>query len=58
MSDLINKHQLSEDIVKAIDKNLKGEARRMYIDSHSISKDLIVDFIEALAAKLDKRFSN
>ena len=58
MSDLLNKHQLSEDIVKAIDKNLKGEARRMYIDSHAVSKDLIVNFIESLAAALEKRFVN
>jgi recombinational DNA repair protein RecR len=58
MSDLLNKKTLSAEILLAIDKNLKGEAARIYIDSYTIAQDLIVDFVEQLEAGLKKRFEN
>lgn len=58
MSDNLNRIKLAADITHAIDDNLRGEARRMYIDAHSEAKDLVVEFIEKLTAKLEKRFSN
>lgn len=58
MSEFINRNNLAADITKAIDDNLKNEARRMYIDAHAEIKDLVVDFIEQVTAKLEKRFSN
>jgi hypothetical protein len=58
MSEFLNTTQLAADVTHAIDDNLKGPARRNYIDAHTEAKNLIVKFIEDLAAKLDKRFSN
>lgn len=49
---------MAADVTHAIDDNLRGEARRMYIDAHTEAKDLVVKFIEDLDAILEKRFSN
>lgn len=58
MNTFLNKTQMAADITHAIDDNLRGEARRMYIDAHTEAKDLVVKFIEDLDAILEKRFSN
>ncbi len=58
MSDFINKTSLAEDVYKAIDRNLKGKARRIYIDSYAVTQELVIEFTKAVEAALQKRFNN
>jgi hypothetical protein len=58
MSDFINETKLASDVMNAVDNNLKGEARRMFVDSYKLAQDPIVKFIKELTEILNKRFSN
>lgn len=58
MSELLNENKLATDVMNAVDENLRGEARRMYIDSYTLAKEPIVKFIKELTELLEKRFQN
>ena len=58
MSDFINQDKLAVEVMNAIDNCLKGEARRIYIDSYEVASPLVVEFVKKLGEALNNRFQN
>lgn len=58
MSELLNENKLATDVMNAVDANLKGEAKRIYVDSYKLAQEPIIKFIKELTELLEKRFSN